>query len=136
MPYFNFELYLSFGNLALSFYRLQSIIWISCRFSLHITNDDFYNAINRICMKEISNNLFSYNILCINAGITCLVIQTIYITLDVLFLTLLGLLCGLVGSALDYRSVPPQFESQHGHIWRVFNLWLRFIIFGDSSAPI
>jgi len=39
-------------------------------------------------------------------------------------------LCGLVGSALDNRSRSPEFESRRGHTWRVFHLWLRFIIFG------
>jgi len=33
-----------------------------------------------------------------------------------------GCLCGLVGSALEDRSLPPVFESQHGHIRRVFQL--------------
>jgi len=33
-----------------------------------------------------------------------------------------GCLRGLVGSMLDNRSLPPEFESQHGHILRVFHL--------------
>ena len=32
---------------------------------------------------------------------------------------------GLVGS--DHRSLPPEFESRCGHIWRAFHLRLRFI---------
>jgi len=35
-----------------------------------------------------------------------------------------GWLRGLVGSALDHISLPPEFESRRGHIWRVFHLWL------------
>ena len=42
----------------------------------------------------------------------------------------------LVGSALDHRSLPPEFESRRGHIWRVFHLWLRFITFGGHSAHL
>ena len=41
---------------------------------------------------------------------------------------------GLVGSALNHRSLPPQFEYQRRHIWRVFHLRLRFINFGGRSA--
>jgi len=40
-----------------------------------------------------------------------------------------GRLRGLVDSALDHRSLPSEFESRRGHIWRVFHLWLRFITF-------
>ena len=36
----------------------------------------------------------------------------------------------LTGSVLDHRSLPPEFESWLGHIWRVFHLWLRFITSG------
>ena len=43
---------------------------------------------------------------------------------------------GLTGSALDHRSLPPEFDSQHGHIWRVFHLWLRFITFRGHSAHL
>jgi len=50
-----------------------------------------------------------------------------------------GRLCGLVGSALDYRSLPPEFESRRRHIWRVFHLRLRFIrlwrLLGPFSLP-
>jgi len=42
----------------------------------------------------------------------------------------------LVGSALDHRSLPPEFESRGRHIWRVFHLWLRFITFGGRSAHL
>ena len=48
----------------------------------------------------------------------------------------LGCLCGLTGSVLDHRSLPPQFESHYGHIWRVFHLWIRFIILGGRSAHL
>ena len=41
-----------------------------------------------------------------------------------------------VGSALDHRSLPPEFESWHGHIWRVFHLWLCFITVGGCSAHL
>ena len=41
---------------------------------------------------------------------------------------------GLVGSALDYISLLPEFESWRGHTWRVFQLWLRFIIFAGRST--
>ena len=44
--------------------------------------------------------------------------------------------CGLVGSALDHRSLPAEFEFRRGHIWRVFHLWLRFITFGGCSAHL
>ena len=40
------------------------------------------------------------------------------------------------GSVLDYRSLPPMFESQCGHIWRMFHLWLCFITFGGRSAHL
>ena len=45
-----------------------------------------------------------------------------------------GLLHGLTGSTLDHRSLPPEFESQHEQIWRMFHLWFCFIIFGGLSA--
>ena len=45
-------------------------------------------------------------------------------------------LCCLTGSALDHRSLPPEFESQCGNIWRVFHLWLCFITFGAHSAHL
>ena len=41
---------------------------------------------------------------------------------------------GQVGSALDHRLLPPELEYWHGHIWRVFHLWLRFITFGGRST--
>ena len=41
---------------------------------------------------------------------------------------------GLVGNTLDHRSLPPEFESRCGHTWRVFHLWLRFIIFGGTFS--
>ena len=47
-----------------------------------------------------------------------------------------GCLCGLVGSVLDHRSLPPEFESQRGHIWRLFHLRLRFITFGGRSVHL
>ena len=40
------------------------------------------------------------------------------------------------GSVLNYRSLPPEFESRRGHIWRLFHLWLRFITFGGCSAHL
>ena len=39
-------------------------------------------------------------------------------------------------SVLDHRSLPPGFESQRGHIWRLFHLWLRFITVGGRSAHL
>ena len=47
-----------------------------------------------------------------------------------------GHLCGPVGSALDHRSLPFGFESQHGHIWRVFHLWLGFITLESCLAHL
>ena len=47
-----------------------------------------------------------------------------------------GRLCGLTGSVLDHRSLPPVFESRRGDIWRVFHLWLRFITLGGRSAHL
>jgi len=43
---------------------------------------------------------------------------------------------GLIGSALYYRSLPPQFESWSGHIWRVFHLSVPFINLGGHSAHL
>ena len=43
---------------------------------------------------------------------------------------------GLTVSALDHRSLPLEFESRHGHNWRVFHLWLRFITFGGRAAHL
>jgi len=40
------------------------------------------------------------------------------------------------GSMFDHRSLPPVFESQCGHIWRLFCLWLCFITFGGRSAHL
>ena len=40
------------------------------------------------------------------------------------------------GSVLDHRSLPPVFESRRGHIWRLFRLLLRLIIFGGRSAQL
>ena len=40
------------------------------------------------------------------------------------------------GSVLDYRSLPPVFESRCGHIWRLFHLWLCYIIFWGRSAHL
>ena len=48
----------------------------------------------------------------------------------------LGHLCGLVSSVLDHRSLPPEFESWHGHICRLFHLWLHFITFSGCSAHL
>ena len=48
----------------------------------------------------------------------------------------MGRLRGPVGSALDHRSLPPEFESRRGQIWRVFHLSLRFITFGGRSAHL
>ena len=45
-------------------------------------------------------------------------------------------LLGLTGGALDHRSLPPEFESRRGHIWRVFHPWLSFIILGGRSAHL
>jgi len=39
-------------------------------------------------------------------------------------------------SVLDHSSLPPVFESQHGHIWRLFHLWLRFITFEGCLAHL
>ena len=39
-------------------------------------------------------------------------------------------------SMLDHRSLPPEFESWHGHIWRLFYLWLCSITFGGCSAHL
>ena len=43
---------------------------------------------------------------------------------------------GLTGSALDHRSLPPEFEPRCGHIWRLFHLWGHFITFGDRSVHL
>jgi len=42
---------------------------------------------------------------------------------------------GLIGSALDHRSLPLPFESRV-HIWRMFHLWLRFTTFGARSTHL
>ena len=42
----------------------------------------------------------------------------------------------LTGSELDHRSLPPEFESRGGHIWRLFHLWLHLITFGGRSAHL
>jgi len=40
------------------------------------------------------------------------------------------------GSVLDHRSLPLVFESQRGHISRLFHLWLRFITYEGRSAHL
>ena len=40
------------------------------------------------------------------------------------------------GSVLHHISLPPGFESRSGHIWRLFQLWLRLINFGGRSAHL
>ena len=40
------------------------------------------------------------------------------------------------GSVLDHRSLPPMFESWHGHIWRLFHLKLHYITIGGRSAHL
>jgi len=45
-----------------------------------------------------------------------------------------GHLHGLNGSALDHRSLPPRFQSWHGHIGRVVHLRLCLITIGGCSA--
>jgi len=47
-----------------------------------------------------------------------------------------GYLCGLTDSALDHRSLPPEFEFWCGHIWMVFYLWHCLITFGGCSAHL
>ena len=47
-----------------------------------------------------------------------------------------GRLRGLVGSVLDHRSLPSEFESRRGRIWRLFHLRSRFIAFGGRSAHL
>jgi len=48
-----------------------------------------------------------------------------------------GCLCGLTGGMVNYaRPLPPKLKSRHGHIWRVFHLWLRFITFGGRLAHL
>ena len=42
----------------------------------------------------------------------------------------------IIGSALDHRSPPPEFESRLGHIWRLFHLILQFITFGSHLAHL
>ena len=44
--------------------------------------------------------------------------------------------CGLTGIKLDHRSLLPEFEPRHWHIWRVFHLLLCFITFGGRSAHL
>jgi len=58
------------------------------------------------------------------------------IQLDIQLCVCLGRLRGLVGSALDRRSLPPEFESRRRHIWRLFHLWLDFITFGGRPAHL
>ena len=48
---------------------------------------------------------------------------------------LLGHLRDLIGSALDHRSLPPEFKSWHGHISRVFHLRLLFHCLWRSLGP-
>ena len=52
------------------------------------------------------------------------------------FLPFFSMVLCLTGSTVDHRSLPPEFKSQCGHVWRVFHLWLRFITFGDHSAHL
>jgi len=40
------------------------------------------------------------------------------------------------GSVLDHRSLPPMFESWHGHIWMLFHLWFCLITFGGRLAHL
>jgi len=40
------------------------------------------------------------------------------------------------GRVLGHRSLPPVFKSRHGYTWRLFQLWLRFIIFGGCSTHL
>ena len=37
---------------------------------------------------------------------------------------------------MEHRSLPPEFESRRGHIWKLFHLRLRFITFGGRSAHL
>jgi len=59
----------------------------------------------------------------------------LFIAGNVLYL-LKGRLRGLADSALDQRSLPPEFESRHWHIWMLFLLWLRLITSGGRSAHL
>jgi len=43
---------------------------------------------------------------------------------------------GLIGSLLNHRSLPPEFESLLGHISRVFHLLLCFITFIVTSVCV
>jgi len=47
-----------------------------------------------------------------------------------------GCLVSQIGSALDHRSLPPEFESWCRHIWRGFHHWLRFITLAGRSAHL
>ena len=49
---------------------------------------------------------------------------------------IVGRLPDVVDSALDHISLPTDFDSQRGHIWRMFHLWLNFITFGGRSANL
>ena len=62
--------------------------------------------------------------------------MTTTLTHTVIYLCLKRCVRGLVGSVLDHRSLPPVFESWHGHIWRLFHLWLCFITSGGRSAHL
>ena len=44
-------------------------------------------------------------------------------------------LSGPTGSVLDHRSLPPEFKSWCGHIWRVFDLWLCLITYKALPEP-
>jgi len=52
----------------------------------------------------------------------------IWLGVIILFYVMFLRLGGLTGSALDHRSIPPQFEPRH--IWRVFNF------FDFASLPL
>ena len=47
-----------------------------------------------------------------------------------------GRLGSLAGSALGHTSLPLEFESRHGHIWRMRHLWRCFITSGGRSAHL
>jgi len=66
----------------------------------------------------------------------CFKIFDIKVSVSGLSTPYFGRLRGLTGSALDHRSLPPEFEPRRGHIWRVFHLRLRFVTFRGSSGHL
>ena len=69
-------------------------------------------------------------------SLNCADVSLNYIHPSICTASPIGRLRGLIGSALDHRSLPAEFESRRGHICKVFHLSLRLITFGGRSAHL